>query len=134
MRIGNIGLAFHPAELYSYYGLAIRRDSPFADTIVVGYADGIIGYLADPLCLRGGRIRSHYRAEDPGFSSVHAGSCRADERCDCGSSEANGRVAPNSAPRQSNYSDLSYFPPSGLSTSHSSLDIAPPMTGSFIKS
>jgi len=54
MRIGDIGLAFHPAELYSYYGLAIRRDSPFADTIVVGYADGIIGYLADPRAYKAG--------------------------------------------------------------------------------
>ena len=54
MRIGNIGLAFHPAELYSFYGLAIRRDSPFADTIVVGYADGIIGYLTDPRAYEAG--------------------------------------------------------------------------------
>ena len=54
MRIGNIGLAFHPAELYSFYGLAIRRDSPFADTIVVGYADGIIGYLTDPRAYKEG--------------------------------------------------------------------------------
>jgi neutral ceramidase len=48
MRIGDVGLLFHPAELYSYYGLAIRRDSPLTDTLVVGYADDIIGYLPDP--------------------------------------------------------------------------------------
>ncbi len=54
MRIGNVALAFHPAELYSFYGLAIRRDSPFADTMVVGYADGIIGYLADPRAYEAG--------------------------------------------------------------------------------
>ena len=46
--LGPIGMLFHPAELYSCYGLTIRRDSPFADTLVVGYADGIIGYLPDP--------------------------------------------------------------------------------------
>jgi len=54
MRLGDIALAFHPAELYSFYGLAIRRDSPFADTIVVGYTDGIIGYLADPRAYQAG--------------------------------------------------------------------------------
>ncbi|MFV1964934.1 MAG: neutral/alkaline non-lysosomal ceramidase N-terminal domain-containing protein [Pirellulaceae bacterium] len=54
IRIGRVGLVFHPAELYSYYGLAIRRDSPLPDTIVVGYADGIIGYLADPRAYEAG--------------------------------------------------------------------------------
>jgi hypothetical protein len=48
VRLGPIGMLFHPAELYSSYGLTIRRDSPFADTLVVGYTDGIIGYLPDP--------------------------------------------------------------------------------------
>ncbi len=48
VRLGRVGLLFHPAELYSYYGLAIRRDSPFEDTLVVAYADGLIGYLPDP--------------------------------------------------------------------------------------
>ena len=54
MRIGNLGLVFHPAELYSYYGLAIRRDSPFPNTIVAGYADGLIGYLTDPQAYKSG--------------------------------------------------------------------------------
>jgi len=54
MRIGNLALVFHPAELYTYYGLAIRRDSPFPNTIVVGYADGLIGYLTDPQAYKSG--------------------------------------------------------------------------------
>ncbi len=54
IQLGPIGLLFHPAELYSYYGLAIRRDSPLGDTLVVGYADGMIGYLADPTAYRKG--------------------------------------------------------------------------------
>jgi len=41
-------MLFHPAELYSYYGLAIRRDSPLHDTLVVGCTDGSIGYLTRP--------------------------------------------------------------------------------------
>jgi len=48
MQLGDVGLVFHPAELYSYYGLAIRRDSPLPTTLVVGYTDDAIGYLADP--------------------------------------------------------------------------------------
>ena len=54
MQLGEVGLIFHPAELYSYYGLAIRRDSPFRDTLVVGYTDGIIGYLPDPAAYAAG--------------------------------------------------------------------------------
>ena len=47
MRLGSIGWVFHPSELYSFYGLAIRRDSPLNDTVVVSMADGAIGYLPD---------------------------------------------------------------------------------------
>ncbi len=54
MQLGEVGLVFHPAELYSYYGLAIRRDSPYENTLVVGYADGIIGYLPDPAAYAAG--------------------------------------------------------------------------------
>ena len=48
MQIGGTALLFHPAELYSYYGLAIRHRSSFPQTMVVGYADGYVGYVADP--------------------------------------------------------------------------------------
>lgn len=47
-RLGSVGLAFHPAELYSVYGLTIERDSPLRPTLVVGYADGYVGYVSDP--------------------------------------------------------------------------------------
>lgn len=46
--MGSVGLLFHPGELYSYYGLAIQRDSPCPTTLVVGYTDDIVGYLPDP--------------------------------------------------------------------------------------
>ena len=45
---------FHPGELYSYYGLAIRRGSPLADTLIVGCTDDSIGYLPDPAAYRSG--------------------------------------------------------------------------------
>ena len=48
MRLGEVGWVFHPAELFSFYGLAVRHRSPLPHTLVVGYTDGIIGYLADP--------------------------------------------------------------------------------------
>lgn len=47
VQLGPIGLVFHPAELYTYYGLALRRDSPLPNTLVVGYTDDFIGYLPD---------------------------------------------------------------------------------------
>jgi neutral ceramidase len=49
MRFGDLALVFHPAELYSVYGLTIRRDSPFENTIVIGYADDMVGYITDPV-------------------------------------------------------------------------------------
>ena len=48
LRLGGIAMLFHGSELYSYYGLKIRLDSPFSTTIAVGYADDMIGYLPDP--------------------------------------------------------------------------------------
>ena len=49
MRFGDLAMVFHPSELYSAYGLMVRRDSPFKDTIVVGYADDMVGYITDPV-------------------------------------------------------------------------------------
>jgi len=48
MRFGELAMVFHPSELYSAYGLTVRRDSPFEDTIVVGYGDDMVGYITDP--------------------------------------------------------------------------------------
>jgi neutral ceramidase len=48
LMLGPVGIAFHPTELYSFYGLSIRTRSPSPTTLVVGYTDGLIGYLADP--------------------------------------------------------------------------------------
>lgn len=48
LRVGSVGLLFHPAELYSFYGLRIRLDSPFPQTLAIGYANDIVGYLTDP--------------------------------------------------------------------------------------
>lgn len=48
LRLGGLALLFHPAELYSYYGLAIRTGSPFPCTLAIGYCDDFAGYLTDP--------------------------------------------------------------------------------------
>ena len=47
LRLGEVGLLFHGAELYSFYGLKIRLNSPFPVTLAVGYTDDLIGYLPD---------------------------------------------------------------------------------------
>ena len=54
VQLGELGFVFHPAELYTCYGLMIQRDSPFKNTLVVGYSDGIIGYLPDPKAYEAG--------------------------------------------------------------------------------
>lgn len=48
LRLGELGWFFHPTELFSFYGLKIRQASPTPHTLLVGYTDGIIGYLSDP--------------------------------------------------------------------------------------
>lgn len=48
LRLGPLALLFHPAELYSFYGLKLRMESPFAHTLCVGFSDDLIGYLPDP--------------------------------------------------------------------------------------
>ena len=53
-QLGEVGLVFHPSELYSCYGLTIRRDSPLPDTLVIGYTDDTIGYLPDPRAYQAG--------------------------------------------------------------------------------
>lgn len=54
LRLGDVALLFHSGELYSVYGLTIRRDAPFADTVVVGYTDDLIGYVPDPKAYEAG--------------------------------------------------------------------------------
>jgi hypothetical protein len=54
IQLGPVGMVFHPSELYSYYGLALARSSPLPHTLVVGYTDGIIGYLTDPKAYEAG--------------------------------------------------------------------------------
>ncbi len=54
MQLGELAMVFHPAELYSCYGLMIQRDSPLENTLVMGYADDLIGYLPDPAAYRTG--------------------------------------------------------------------------------
>lgn len=58
MRLGEVSLAFHPAELYSYYGLRIQQDSPTPHTISVGYTDDFIGYLTDPRAYEAGEYEA----------------------------------------------------------------------------
>ncbi len=44
----NIGLVSEPAELFCEYGMQARTQSPFATTLVLGLANGFIGYVPTP--------------------------------------------------------------------------------------
>ena len=47
LRIGDVFIAAHPAELFTSLGLELRRRWPQPDLFVLGYANGSIGYLPD---------------------------------------------------------------------------------------
>jgi hypothetical protein len=48
MRIGDLGIGAIPCETYGSTGLALKRSSPFALTLIVGLANGYNGYLPPP--------------------------------------------------------------------------------------
>ncbi len=45
IRIGNCALLAFPGELFVEIGLAIKQNSPFKQTCILGYTNGYIGYL-----------------------------------------------------------------------------------------
>jgi neutral ceramidase len=44
----NVGLVSEPAELFCEYGMRVRNLSPFPTTLVLGLANGFIGYVPTP--------------------------------------------------------------------------------------
>jgi neutral ceramidase len=50
----SVGLVSEPAELFCAYGLQVRERSPFATTLIVGLANGFIGYVPTPEVYREG--------------------------------------------------------------------------------
>jgi neutral ceramidase len=54
-RIGDVYFAAHPAEMFTEFGLELRRRWPHPDLFVLGYSNGSVGYLPDaPEIARGG--------------------------------------------------------------------------------
>ena len=55
LRIGDVLVAAHPAELFTSWGLELRRRWANDDLFVLGYSNGSIGYMPDaPEIERGG--------------------------------------------------------------------------------
>ena len=54
LRIGSAAFCFIPGEPFAETGLAIRAQSPFRVTFVVGYAEGSIGYIPTDEAYRDG--------------------------------------------------------------------------------
>ena len=48
MRIGDLGIAAIPCEVFAETGLAIKRQSPFKQTFTIELANGCNGYLPTP--------------------------------------------------------------------------------------
>ena len=47
LRIGDVGLATAPGELFCSLGLDLKKRSPFSRTLLVGYANDAIDYIPD---------------------------------------------------------------------------------------
>jgi len=47
MAVGDAAFVALPGEVFVEYQLNIERDSPFAHTFVLGYTNGVIGYVPD---------------------------------------------------------------------------------------
>jgi neutral ceramidase len=47
-RIGELGIAAIPFEVFTETGLAIKRESPFSQTFTIELANGSYGYLPTP--------------------------------------------------------------------------------------
>ena len=48
MRIGDVGIAAIPCEVFAVTGLAIKQKSPFKQTFTIELANGCNGYLPTP--------------------------------------------------------------------------------------
>jgi len=48
MRIGDLGIAAIPCEVFAETGLAIKQQSPFQQTFTIELANGYNGYLPTP--------------------------------------------------------------------------------------
>jgi hypothetical protein len=65
-RIGDLGIAMVPGEVFSSLGKAIRDSSPFKYTMVVSYMNGYVGYIPDREAYREGgyeALSSHLSPE-----------------------------------------------------------------------
>lgn len=51
IRIGPLGIVSNPAEYFCCFGLAIKEQSPFEQTMVVELANGCVGYVPDEKAL-----------------------------------------------------------------------------------
>ena len=47
IRIGDVYLAANPSELFTALGLAVRKQLPQKDLLMLSYSNGSIGYLPD---------------------------------------------------------------------------------------
>ncbi len=73
LRVGDLAFAVMPGEIFTGWGLEIKRYSPAAMTFVVelGRSDGLTGYKATTdQCLRGARAKGAYGAL-PTLSQKH---------------------------------------------------------------
>jgi hypothetical protein len=70
IRIGDAAIVAAPGELFTSVGEAIRQRSPFAHTMVVGYAGGHVGYVPDREAYESGGYEALVTWLEPGAAEM----------------------------------------------------------------
>lgn len=70
VRLGEVALVAAPGELFTSVGQAIRQASPFPRTMVVGYANGHVGYVPDKEAYAAGGYEALVTWLEPGAADL----------------------------------------------------------------
>ncbi len=76
LRLGQLGLATAPGEIFAETGQSVKRTSAFEDTFFLGYTNGLIGYVPTRSAYtEGGYEVTHACRVDPGASEMIDAAC-----------------------------------------------------------
>jgi hypothetical protein len=71
VRVGDIGIVAVPGETFSMQGKEVKRQSPFPNTLFIGYSNGCISYIPtrDAYPAQGWSLQERYKVPDMIFQA-----------------------------------------------------------------